>query len=64
MALKNQNTTANYLQWSELVNLIHKLGRDGNPKFQLLIALGAFLGLRISDLLSITWSDILRKTNW
>ena len=61
MALKNQNTTANYLSWSELVNLIHKLRRDGYPKFQLLIALGSFLGLRISDILSLKWSDILEN---
>jgi len=61
MSLKNQNTTSDYLPWNELVSLIHKLGRDGVPKFQLLVALGAFLGLRISDLLTLRWENILGK---
>ena len=61
MALRNQKTRADYLEWDQNVSLIHRLGRDGNYKFQLLIALGSFLGLRISDLLEIKWEDILYK---
>ena len=48
MSLKYSSTTADYLQWSEAMNLIRKLARDSNYKMSLLIALGCFTGLRIS----------------
>ena len=40
MSLKYSSTTADYLQWSEAMNLIRKLARDSNYKMSLLIALG------------------------
>ena len=48
MSLKYSSTTADYLQWSEAMNLIRKLAWDSNYKMSLLIALGCFTGLRIS----------------
>lgn len=59
MSLKFQNTTADYLEWDSNILLISKLYQDQNYKFSLLIALGSFWGLRISDLLSLKWNDIL-----
>ena len=53
MSLKYSSTTADYLQWSEAMNLIRKLARDSNYKMSLLIALGCFTGLRISDILAL-----------
>ena len=53
MSLKYSSTTADYLQWSEAMNLIRKLARDNNYKMSLLIALGCFTGLRISDILAL-----------
>ena len=50
MSLKYSSTTADYLQWSEAMNLIRKLAKDGNYKISLLVALGCFTGLRISDI--------------
>ena len=50
MSLKYSSTTADYLQWSEAMNLIRKLARDNNYKMSLLIALGCFTGLRYSRL--------------
>ena len=47
MSLKYSSTTADYLQWSEAMNLIRKLAKDGNYKISLLVALGCFTGLRI-----------------
>ena len=32
MSLKYSNTTADYLQWDEAMNLIRKLTKDGNYK--------------------------------
>lgn len=59
MSLKYQNTTADYLLWSEMLNLVRKLGNDKNYTFALLISLGCFWGLRISDLLNMKWCDII-----
>ena len=49
MSLKYSNTTADFLEWDEAMNLIRKLYKDGNYNMSLLIALGCFFGLRIGD---------------
>lgn len=59
MSLKYSSTTADYLQWSEAMNLVRKLARDSNYKMSLLIALGCFTGLRISDILALRWKQII-----
>lgn len=41
------------------MNLIRKLAKDGNYKISLLVALGCFTGLRISDILALRWKQIL-----
>lgn len=64
MSLKYSNTTADYLQWDEAMNLIRKLVKDGNYKMSLLIALGCFTGLRISDILALRWKQILHVSEF
>ncbi len=59
MGLKGQSTTASFLEWDSMLVLLQKLERDSQYKFQLLIAVGCFTGLRISDLLKLRWSDVL-----
>ena len=59
MSLKYSTTTADYLVWSDAMNLIRKLAKDGNYKMSLLIALGCFTGLRISDIIALRWEQIL-----
>ncbi|MCK4664992.1 MAG: tyrosine-type recombinase/integrase [Bacteroidales bacterium] len=59
--LKGVKTKSDYLEWNTLLILIHKLERDGENKFALLIAIGAYTGLRIGDILSLKWFDILEK---
>ena len=61
MSKKFQNTTADYLEWDSNILLISKLYQDQNYKFSLLIALGSFFGVRISDLLNLKWCDILNS---
>ena len=60
MSLKYSTTTADYLVWSDAMNLIRKLAKDGNYKISLLIAIGCFTGLRISDILALRWHQILQ----
>jgi len=59
MGMKYSTTTADYLEWEIAMNLIRKLAKDGNYKMSLLIAIGCFTGLRISDILSLRWNQIL-----
>ena len=52
MSLKYSSTTADYLQWSEAMNLIRKLAKGSNYKMSLLIALGCFTGINAPVLIS------------
>lgn len=61
MALKGQYTTADALKWEEMINLVHRLYRDGDYRMSLLIATQCMWGLRIGDELKLTWNDILSK---
>ena len=55
MSLPGQKTTTSSMDWDDFKSLIHKLERDKNYKYCLLIAIGVFTGLRISDLLQLRW---------
>ena len=59
MSTKGQNTTTTYIEWNDFISLITRLEKDENYKFCLLISIGVFTGVRISDLLSLTYSDLL-----
>ena len=59
MSLKNSYTTSDYIEWDTMLNLVRRLYRDGNIRMSLLISCGCFFGLRISDLLSLTWQQLL-----
>ena len=61
MAIKGTSTRADYLEWDSMLLLLQKLEKDGEYKFQLLIAVGSYSGLRISDLLKLKWFDILNS---
>jgi len=57
MSLRGQKTTTTSMDWDTFKSLIGKLERDGDYKFCLLIAIGVFTGLRISDLLKLRFSQ-------
>lgn len=61
MSIKGQNTTTTYIGWNDFISLITRLEKDENYKFCLLISIGVFTGLRISDLLTLTYSDLLKN---
>lgn len=59
MSQKHTFTTADYITWDTATNLVRKLYRNGDYRMSLFIGCGIFFGLRVSDLLSLTWNQIL-----
>lgn len=59
MSLKFSNTTADYLEWNEAMNLIRNLYNDKKYVFSLYIAISVFWGLRVSDVLKLKFVDII-----
>ena len=59
MSIKNSYTTADYIEWNTAVNLVNRLFKDKEYRISLLIGCGIFFGLRISDLLQLTWDMVL-----
>lgn len=59
MAARNQYRTSDYMEWDSMLSLIRRLYRDGDYRMSLLIGCGSFFGLRISDLLTLTWTMLL-----
>ena len=51
--------TSDYLGWDTAMSLIRKLFKDRNYRVSLLIGCGCFFGLRISDILTLTWEMLL-----
>lgn len=61
MCIRNSYNVSDYVNWDALLVLIRRLYDDGNYKISLLVSCGCFFGLRISDIRSLTWNDILGK---
>ena len=59
MSIVGQKTKSDFIEWDKLQTLTQKLERDGDYKFTVLITIGMYTGLRISDILSLHWKDIL-----
>lgn len=59
MALKGSYTTADALDWQEMLSLVHRLYRDGDYRMSLLISVQCMWGLRIGDVLKLHWNQIL-----
>ena len=59
MSLLNQKTTTTSMEWDQFKSLISKLERDGEYKFYLLISVGVFTGLRVSDLLQLKFNQFI-----
>lgn len=57
MSLQGQKTTTTSMDWDCFRSLISKLERDEEFKYCLLVAIGVFTGLRISDLLLLKFSQ-------
>lgn len=59
MSVKHTYTTSDYIEWNTMLNLVRRLFKDGDYRMSLLIGCGSFFGLRISDLLSLSWDMLL-----
>lgn len=59
MSAKHTFTTADYIPWDVATNLVRKLYRDRDYRMSLFVGCGIFFGLRVSDLLSLTWSQVI-----
>lgn len=59
MSVKNSYVTSDYIEWNTMLLLVRKLYKDKNYRMSLLIGCGSFFGLRISDILSLTWDMLL-----
>ena len=64
MSVRFSTTTSDFLQWADMTNLVRNLFDDGKPTLSLLVACGCFFGLRISDLLSVRWSQLLNQDSF
>lgn len=59
MSLKNSYVTSDYIEWDTMLSLVRRLYRNKEYRLSLLIGCGSFFGLRISDLLTLTWGMLL-----
>ncbi len=59
--MANRQTTTSGMDWNTMLGLTGRLKRDNEYRDYLLITMGCYFGLRIGDLLSIKWSDIMGK---
>jgi integrase len=59
MSAKHTYTTADYIPWDVATNLVRRLYKDGDCRMSLFVGCGIFFGLRVSDLLSLTWNHII-----
>lgn len=56
-----RHTTTSGMEWNDFLELLNRLHTDGNNRFYLLIGIGCYTGLRISDILTLKWTDVLNK---
>lgn len=56
-----ERVDTDYLDWPEAVRLIKRLKTDQDYKMCLIVTFGCFFGLKIGEMLSLRWNQILDK---
>jgi integrase len=59
--MRKKQTATSGMDWNTMIGLTLRLKKDKLYKDYLLITVGCYFGLRIGDLLSIKWVDVLSK---
>lgn len=59
--MKKRSTTTSGLEWNTMIGLTQRLKQDNKYRDYLLITVGCYFGLRIGDLLSLRWCDVVDK---
>lgn len=62
--MRKKQTTTSGIDWNIMLGLTQRLKTDKLYRDYLLITIGCYFGLRIGDLLSIKWIDIIDKTEF
>ena len=59
--MRKKQTATSGMDWNTMIGLTLRLKKDKLYKDYLLITVGCYFGLRIGDLLSIKWVDVIGK---
>jgi integrase len=61
MSIKNSRTVCSPMDWEQFLTLVSDLKKAKDYRFLLLVSVGCYCGLRISDILELKWIDIRSK---
>lgn len=59
--MRKKQTATSGMDWNSMLGLTQRLRQDKLHRDYLLITMGCYFGLRIGDLLSLKWEDIIEK---
>ena len=59
MSRKGTKTQTEPISWRKAMNLLELMKDKGDDNTRLMLACGFYLGLRVSDILTLRWEDIL-----
>jgi integrase len=62
--MKKRQTSTSGMEWLTMQGLCMGLKKDKRYRDFLLITIGSYFGLRIGDILSLRWVDVLEKTEF